>query len=275
MDSQKNIPAPESLEAIRSKYEKEKKEQKKKGIGFAVGLLVIAFSIVGIVLSVNGIIDYFSQKNEEKSQGEFASYNAFFIPVAAVDPVPFDDLSAARPEELVEIAVWSIISSDLKPDDYVYTDKELLIPAGKVEQAFVKYFGTSVKINHTSVTGYGYEFAYSSEENTYYVPLTAIEPLYTPEVTGREVKGDTETITVGLINTASWKQDTSTGDISRPEPDKYIKVTLLKSGDNMYITSLRTSSIPEISIEDVFTLPETTAAAETETTTETQTTEEG
>lgn len=261
----------ERAEMIKRSLEEQKKAKKKKGLGFIVGLIIVIFSVVGVVLSVMRIMDYFTEKNEIKVQDEFTLYNQFFIPVAAVDPVPFDDVSSAKPEELIEIAVWSIIGSDLKPQDYVYTDKELLIPAEKVEAAFTEYFGTGVTISHTSVTGYGYEFSYNSEENTYYIPLTAIEPMYTPEVTAREVKGDTEILTVGLINTSSWKQDSSTGDISRPEPDKYIKVTLISSGNSMYITSIRTSSIPETAIVDIFTnqSEETTAAPAQETEEET------
>lgn len=243
----------DKAELIRQSLENQRKEKKKKGLGFAVGLIIIIFSVVGVVLSVMSIIDYFEEKNEIKAQDEFTPYNKFFIPVAAVDPVPFDDVNSAKPEELIEIAVWSIIGSDLKPEDYVYTDKELLIPAEKIEAAFINYFGTGVSIKHTSVTGYGYEFSYNPEENTYYIPLTAIEPMYTPEVTEREVKGDTEILTVGLINTSSWKQDSSTGDITRPDPDKYIKVTLIKSGNSTHIASIRTASIPETAIVDIFT----------------------
>ena len=252
----------DKTEMIKKSFDEQKKANKKKGLGFAVGLLIVIFSVVGVVLSVMSIMDYFSEKSEIKTQDEFTPYNQFFIPVAAVDPVPFDDVNSAKPEELVEIAVWSIIGSDLKPQDYVYTDKELLIPAEKVEAAFIEYFGTGVAIKHSSVTGYGYEFSYNSEENTYYIPLTAIEPMYTPEVSAREIKGDTEIITVGLINTSSWKQDSSTGDIARPDPDKYIKVTLIRSGNSMHITSVRTSSIPETAIVDIFT---TAVPQETET----------
>ena len=259
----------EKAKLIKQDMEKQQKENKKKAIGFIVGLLIIIFSVVGVVLSVMHIMDYFTEKSEIKTQDEFTPYDQFFIPVAAVDPVPFDDVSAAKPEELIEIAVWSIISSDLKPQNFVYTDKELLIPAEKIEEAFIKYFGNNVAITHTSVTGYGYEFSYHTEENTYYIPLTAIEPMYTPKVIEKEVKGDTETLTVGLINTSSWKQDSSTGDISRPDPDKYIKVTLIRSGNSMYITAIRSTSLPETAIVDIFTKPaEETSAEEAQESTE-------
>ena len=230
---------------LREKFAKQQKERKRKNFGFFIGFLVVVFSLIGFAGCIFAGVNFITQKNEEKSRSEFSSYETFFIPVAAVDPTTFDDVSSAKSEELIEIAVWSIIGSDLEPEKYVYTDKELIIPAGEIEAAFIKYFGTSVIISHKSVTGYGYEFSYNSDENAYYIPLTAIEPLYTPVVTDREVKGDTEIITVGLINTSAWKQDSKTGDISRPDPDKYLKITLLNTDSGMHIRAIRTTSLPE------------------------------
>lgn len=258
-----NIPVSDEADFSPLYAQNQVKEERKKGFGFAVGLVVIIFSLVGVVLTVMNTVDYFTAKNNERSQEELLPYNEFFIPVAAVDPAPFDDVGAADSEELIEIAVWGIIGSNLNPEDYVYTDKELLIPAEKIESSFRYYFGNSAEIKHATVTGYGYEFAYNAEDNTYYIPLTAVEPLYTPFVTEKETKGDTEILTVGLINSGAWKQDSETGDFSRPEPDKYIKITLVNSGNTKYISAVRTSSVPETAIVDVFT--QTTAAPTQET----------
>lgn len=264
-----NVPVSDEADFSPLYAQNQVKEERKKGFGFAVGLVVIIFSLVGVVLTVMNTVDYFTAKNNEKSQEELLPYNEFFIPVAAVDPAPFDDVGAADSEELIEIAVWGIIGSNLNPEDYVYTDKELLIPAEKIESSFRYYFGNSAEIKHATVTGYGYEFAYNAEDNTYYIPLTAVEPLYTPFVTEKETKGDTEILTVGLINSGAWKQDSETGDFSRPEPDKYIKITLVNSGNTKYISAVRTSSVPETAIVDVFT--QTTAAQTQETSTDANT----
>lgn len=258
-----NIPVSDEADFSPLYAQNQVKESHKKGFGFAVGLVVIILSLVGVVLTVMNTVDYFTTKNNEKSQEELLPYNEFFVPVAAVDPAPFDDVGTADSEELIEIAVWGIIGSNLNPEEYVYTDKELLIPAEKIESSFRYYFGNSVEIKHATVTGYGYEFAYNSEDNTYYIPLTAVEPLYTPFVTEKETKGDTEILTVGLINSGAWKQDSETGDFSRPEPDKYIKITLVNSGNTKYISALRTSSIPETAIVDIFTQTTTAQIQET------------
>lgn len=258
----RDFSVPDAAVNMQNYAREQMQKDKKKGLGFAVGLIIIIFAFIGIALTGVNIYNYFTEKNSLKTQEELSPYNEYLIPVAAVDPTPFDDVGTAKAEELIEIAVWGIIGSNLNPEDYVYTDKELLIPAEEIEASFRYYFGNNVAITHCSVTGYGYEFAYNAEENTYYIPLTAIEPLYTPYVTEVETKGDTEIITLGLINSGAWKQDSETGDFLRPEPDKYIKITLIHSGNTKYISAVRSSSIPETAIVDIFTEQSTTQKAE-------------
>lgn len=258
-------------EAYRQQIFDRQKEKRKKNFYFVFGLIAVIFSLIGffgcILLSVN----FFRDKNAQKEEAEFKEYNEFLVAVAAVDPDNFDDITAASMEELIEISVWSIISSDLEPDKYDYSSGELAIPLMDVETAFREYFGTQLTIGHQSVTGYGYEFSYSEEDSCYYIPLTTIEPLYTPSVTDSEVKGDTVTLTVGFINANSWKQDSATGDISRPDPDKFVKITLRTSGQDSFISAIRSTSLPETAIVEVFTTEKTTeetSAAEETTLTE-------
>lgn len=241
------------------------KEKKKKNGSFAFGLITVIFSLIGLFSCILFALNYITNKSEEKKAEQFSQYNKFLISVAAVDPSHFDDITASSMEELIEIAIWSIMRSDLPPDKYDYSSGELAIPLNDVESAFIKYFGTQVPISHQTVTGYGYEFSYNAEDGCYYIPLTTIEPLYTPVVTASETKGDAVTLTVGLINANSWKQDTASGEISRPDPDKYIKVTLHSSGQGSFISAIRTTSLPETAIVEVFTnavTEEATAPAE-------------
>lgn len=227
---------------------KKQKESRRKRLNFAFGFTVVVFSLIGFFGCIFYAVNLISTKNLEKKEAQYEAYNTFLISVAAVDPLSFDDITSADSAELVEIAVWSIIGSDLEPDKYDYSTGELAIPVDDVKQAFIKYFGNDVSIVHQSVTGYGYEFSYSEENSCYYIPLTAIEPLYTPKVISSEKKGDQETLIVGLINASAWKQDSKTGSISAPEPDKYIKVTLRYSGGGTYINSIRNTAAPETAL---------------------------
>lgn len=244
-------PLLENKEAYLRELEKRKKTESKKRFSFIFGLATVVFSLIGLGGCILTGIGFIRTQGEEKQSREFDAYNEFLVAVAAVDPAPFDDITGASSEELVEIAVWSIIGAELEPDKYDYSTGELAIPVSDVETAYTRYFGTDKPIVHTSVTGYGYEFSYNAEKGCYFIPLTAIEPFYTPRVTASEKKADSVTLTVGLINSNVWKQNSVTGELSRPEPDKFIKVTLRTSGGASYIGAIRSTNLPETAIVDV------------------------
>lgn len=248
----------------REQLEARMRQERKNRFSFVFGLLTVIFSLIGFLGCILFGINFFREKTLEKKTQDFESYNELLVAVAAVDPAPFDDITGAAMEELIEIAVWSIIGADLEPDKYDYSSGELAIPVAEVEAAYTKYFGTDKPIVHTSVTGYGYEFSYNAELGCYYIPLTTIEPFYTPDVTEAQVKGGTVTLTVGLINANAWKQDSKTGAVSKPDPDKFIKVTMRSSGSASYIGAIRTSALPETALVQVFTTnaPEETTVAE-------------
>ena len=226
------------------------KPDKKKGsrAGFAVGLILIVFAVVGIVFTVISVSRFISAEKDEKLSKQLAEYDPFLLPVAAVDPDGFDDISGAAMDELINIAVWSIIGDDLDPAGFEYSDDELLIPVERVEAAFIEYFGTQRVIEHRTVEGYGYEFKYDSARGVYCLPLTTIAPSYTPKVTAVETKGGATVITCGLINANVWMQDAETGALMSPEPDKYLKVTLREFGGVRYISAIQSSGTPETAL---------------------------
>lgn len=244
-------PLLENREAYLRELEGRRKTESKKRFGFFFGLLVVVFSLIGFGGCIFTGIGFIRAQGEDKKNREFEAYNEFLVAVAAVDPAPFDDITGASSEELIEIAVWSIIGAQQEPDRYDYSTGELAIPVADVEEAYTRYFGTDKPVSHTSVTGYGYEFSYNAEKGCYFIPLTAIEPFYTPGVTAAEKKGDSVTLTVGLINSNVWKQNSKTGELSRPEPDKFIKVTLREAGGTTYIAAIRSTNLPETAIVDV------------------------
>ncbi len=244
-------PLLENKEAYLRELENRKRTESKKRFSFFFGLLAVVFSLIGFGFCILTGVNFVKAQGEEKKNREFEAYNEFLIAVAAVDPATFDDITAASSGELIEIAVWSIIGADFEPDRYDYSTGELALPVADVEAAYTRYFGTDKPIVHTSVTGYGYEFSYNAEKGCYFIPLTAIEPFYTPRVTDAEKKGDSVTLTVGLINSNVWKQNSVTGELSRPEPDKFIKVTLRTSGGAMHIGAIRSTNLPETAIVDV------------------------
>ena len=223
-------------------------ENRGKRAQSVVGAVTLVFAVFGLACAVffgiRGISGYRAKKNEERC----AQYNARLISVAAVDPDAFDDISAARMDDLIKIAVWRLIGSGVDPNRYVYANGELCLPQTDVEAAYTACFGTQLTISHRTVEGYGYTAKYSAEDAAYFVPMTTLEPLYTPKVVSVENKSGATVVTCGLISSGMWKQDRATGDITAPEPDKYIRVTFRGAAGTEYISSLQSLGLPETAL---------------------------
>ncbi len=238
---------------------KKKKKKRAHPWAFPLGLLMAVLSVTGLVTilvaGVNGINSVRARlKNIEE-------YNTMLTPVVMNDPSMFDDLSKADMSQLIDISVWSILKSDLTPDTYEYTESGMVIPEADVAAAYTKLFGTEIAPVHMTVSGYGYEFTYDSAKQCYIIPLTGIEPTYTPDVVDVDKKKNTVVLTVGYLPSGGWAQD-SDGKMVAPEPDKYVKVTLREKDGSYYISAMQASASPETAST---TPASTTAPAETAT----------
>lgn len=221
------------------------KKQHKKGArrwAFPLGLLIAVLALIGAVtIIVAGVRA--TRQAVEKSRN-FDEYNQLLTPVVMNDPDAFDDITKANPEQLIDIAIWSILKSDLSPDQYEYGDGGMIIPETDVTAEFQKLFGTEVQPTHASVEGYGYEFTYDATKQTYTIPLTGIVPTYTPRVVSSDKSGSTIVLTVAYLGGDQWAQD-SEGNMVAPEPDKYMRVTLREKDGAYYISALQNTAAPE------------------------------
>ncbi len=233
-------------------------QKRKRSAGsLIVGVLVILLAFYGVFqLGVLGV-SWLKDRAADKATDASAVYYNYLIPVAAIDIDPFEDVTAADMNELVEMAVWGLLNSGLDPTQYVYDGDELLLPEMQVEASFIHYFGNQRAIQHTTVEGYGYRFNYDAAGHVYRIPLTTITPLYTPVITETETKGDSTVLTVGYLNTGLYDLDPFTGELSAPQPDKFVKVTLRAAAAGTYISAVRSMGVPEVAA----TLPVYTTAA--------------
>ena len=233
-------------------------QKRKRSAGsLIVGIVVILLALYGVFqLGVMGV-SWLRERAADKATDQSAVYYNYLIPVAAIDIDPFEDVTAADMNELVEMAVWGLLNSGLDPTQYVYDGDELLLPEMQVEASFIHYFGNQRTIQHTTVEGYGYRFNYDAAGHVYRIPLTTITPLYTPVITETETKGDSTVLTVGYLNTGLYDLDPLTGELSAPQPDKFVKVTLRAAAAGTYISAVRSMGVPEVAA----TLPVYTTAA--------------
>ena len=229
---------------------------RRKGSGIAtfVGALTVLLALVGVGLSLYLGIGWLRERAREKND-QTARYNDLLIPIAAVDPDPFDEITAADNDQLLDAAIWAILSEDTTPDAYGYEKGYLLIPEADVMASFGVLFGpeAAANVTHDTVQGYNYKFLYDAAAGRYKIPITSIKPVYTPQVTEVKKDGDRVIVTVGYLSSESWDTDEQ-GNMIRPEPEKVMKITFSAISGSTSISSIRLVSR---------TVPETVAPPET------------
>lgn len=215
-------------------------------LSFMLGLIVLIFAVIGIVLTGWLGIRYLAGSGDKGN--EFASYNEYLSPVAAVDIDTFDDITAADPEQLLCAALWSILSNESTPDTYPYKGGYMLIPDKDVESVYMAVFGPEAagSLRHMTVQGYNSTFEHDAANGVYKIPVTTISPVYTPRVTAVEASGTSLVVTVDYLAAEGWMRDDE-GNFIAPEPDKVMQVTLRELNGSYYISAIRTvsSTVPE------------------------------
>ena len=110
-----------------------KTKKHKKGArrwAFPLGLLIAVLALVGAVTVIAAGVG--AAKNAVQKSRNFDEYNKMLTPVVMNDPDAFDDITNANPEQLIDIAIWSILKSDLAPDRYEYGESGMIIPEADV-----------------------------------------------------------------------------------------------------------------------------------------------
>lgn len=238
-----------------------KAKTRKKGHkgAFVLGLILVLFAAFGIFEAVSLCVDKISEVRMGTSK--FAEYESFLEPFVVIDPAPFDDISGADPTDLLDAAISAMIYDSDKMNTYDIFEGEvtgLLVPQSDVQAYFIRLFGNEVQLDHKAVADSFYNVIYNSEKKAYILPITSVDPTYTPKVYNMERTGSSVTLTVGYIIGSEWAQ-LENGKYVAPEPAKYMKVTLRESDDGYHIGSLRSSEAVETADPAKTTAPSTTA----------------
>ena len=225
---------------------------------FVLGFILLAFAVFGIFEAVSLTVQKVSEAREGSSK--FVEYEQFLEPFVVIDPTPFDDISGAEPTDLLDAAISAMIYDGETMNTYDVFEGEvtgLLVPQGDVEAYFVRLFGTEIQMTHSSVSDSFYNVVYNSEKKAYIIPITSVDPTYTPKVYDMERTGSSVTLTVGYIIGSEWAQ-LEHGKYTAPEPAKYMKITLREDNDGYHIGSLRNSETAQTVDPAKTTAPSTT-----------------
>lgn len=241
---------------------KNKKTHKRSHKGaFVLGLILVLFAAFGAYKAVSFAVGKISDVRTGASK--FAEYEAFLEPFVVIDPAPFDDISGADPTDLLDAAISAMIYESDKMNTYDIFEGEvtgLLVPQGDVQAYFIRLFGNEVHLDHKAVADSFYNVIYNSEKKAYILPITSVDPTYTPKVYNMEKTGSSITLTVGYIIGSEWAQ-LENGNYVAPEPAKYMKITLREADDGYHIGSLRNSEAVETADPAKTTAPSTTASS--------------
>lgn len=209
---------------------------------FFIGLLVLVLALYGAVNAVLAVVHQIQLKNTVSE--DYSAYSDYLTWVVGIDPAPFTDITRANYDDLLNIALCSLLSDEVKTGQFESTDAGLIVPAAEVEAYFVKMFGTDVKIVHENVQGYGYQFTYDSAANTYTVPLTGVTPPFTARIESAKTTGGLVTLHVGFVGTSNIEVGIN-GEVSAAEPDKYCDITLKTVDDGFNLISIVSTTVGE------------------------------
>lgn len=240
---------------------KNKTHKTRRAGSFALGLVLLLFAAFGIYEAVHLAVDKAAALRDGSVRN--TEYEAFLEPFVVIDPAPFDDISGADPTDLLDASISALIYNSDKMNTYDVFEGEitgLLVPQADVEAYFVQLFGNEIPMVHQSVPDSFYNVVYNSERKAYIIPITSVDPLYTPKVYDAEKTGSSVTLTVGYIIGSEWAQ-LERGNYTAPDPAKFMKITLREDGSSYHIGSLRNSEAVETADPAKTTAPSTTQTA--------------
>ena len=216
-----------------------KRSASRKTVNTVVGLLILLFTVIGLVCTVRFAATQIKHLNAVHKQ--YPQYQDFLSAVVMNDPSTFDDVSVADRKELLAIAIWDILTHDPDPDAYEYYEGEMMLPKEQVETSFARLFGEEIKPVHTDVDGGGLTFAFSEAKNCYLIPITGVTPIYTPKILAAEKQRSQIVLTVGYLAGEDFEEDEN-GVLVAGEPAKYMQITLrVRADSSYYISAIRSA----------------------------------
>lgn len=208
--------------------------RRRKALNCIVGVLLVVFVAIGVFSTVR----FFAGKAQRLSlrAQQLEQYRVLLQPVVMNDPGAFDDVSLANEDELLSIAIWRILLQNPDPDRYDYVEGQMLLPRTEVEESFRALFGADAALQHRTVDGGGVTFGYSEKKGCYLIPITGVNPIYTPQIDDIKLSGDRIVLIVGYLSGEDFTRNEK-GELIAPGPAKQMRVTLRRGADDRFFIS--------------------------------------
>ena len=222
--------------------QKRKKRKRKYPWAFPLGVVMLLLALIGLGTIVSSVVGFIREKTDNTEK--LAYYDQYLTWVVANDPDTFDDISKANMSQLLDISILSLLNDSLSTADYELTDEGLRVPVADVETYYTKLFGTELPIAHKTVSQTAYTFTYDEQNACYYVPVSGFTPPFTPRVVNIDQSRETIVLTVGYVGTEKLSV-AADGSIVAADPDKYMNITLRKSGGDFCVYAIQATNPPE------------------------------
>lgn len=208
--------------------------RKRRKAAAPVGGVFIVLALIGIITVIVTSIRLttaFIDNDREKDM-----FTDLIRPVAMFNPVPFENPTDIKMDNLLLYSMWVTLSSD-KRDDY-NDNNELLVPASDLDVACGKLFGSDVVLEHQNFRDYETMYYYDETEKVYNVPITA-QTVYTPQVEEVVKDGEFLKLTVAYIPPINVWTMNYVGEKGAVEPEKHMIFVMRKSGDSYQIAKVQ------------------------------------
>ncbi len=190
-----------------------KKRVGKRRYGVAVGSVVLLLAAVGLfVLLWNG---YNMISDIIADESPLIAYDDLVGPVVAVDPQPFENITAADPKIVLVASILAVESETMETGEYDdYTENVKKIPVGEVLTQATRLFGPKCDVRLQSVKGAGEDDSYEYDEGKQLIiaPLNSEFGTYMAYTESSRRKGDSVLLRVGYVSMANWEDGNVEGD---------------------------------------------------------------
>ena len=216
-----------------SKHEKVKKPARVSRRVAVFGTFILVFAIIGVIATIMAATKTTINIIDNKGQKDAIKKEVF--PLVLLDPPPFESIDKLEARIVLSAAMWDFIiyedKSRYQKDDL----NNLTVPAVDIETHIVNMFGQEAPVEHQELSDSELQILYDAENMVYSIPSAASMVTYVPKIDQISRKGDIYTVTVGYLPSGPvWGGDIA-GQKYEPEPEKYLKYILKKTGKDSYI----------------------------------------
>lgn len=198
---------------------------------FAVGIIIILLSIVGLITTVRFAVTSIKDiLNQTSLKNDFAE---FINPMTIIDAPAFDSVESIPPSVVISASIWRILLSG-NTDKYESTETNITISEIDVESAAAALFGYNVTVEHQTVTAGSSYFEYNSSSKSYNVPTDADNNTYWPQISEISSVGDTFTVVVQYMPPIM-----GVGENAIPDPIKSMIYTVSRTASSMTLKSIQ------------------------------------